>query len=297
MVFLRTIVLILIPSLHFPLWGQVADAAPPPRILRVGVAVTKDFKSVSDWKPKFERRLAYASKIFETEFGLRFVVSRYWDWSIPDGQQSTDHLLVDLMRRFPLKNVDLVIGLSRLTQEVFTPNKNDFDVLGRTQPFSGYLVLRYPETDLYKIQEETILVHELGHLFGAIHTGDPNTIMFPYVGKQIPSTFTKANRDIILLTRDMDFAKGINALDSETIERLLSSYLVFIQYDQPFEFYYALGHFYLRLGQDEEALRTFQAAEKLNQKLAKLYYDIGVVSWRLGKYEDARQALTKAISR
>lgn len=274
---------------------EPAWAASSIRELKVGVAVTPTFKEQKNWQVKFTERLAYASKIFETEFGIKFRITQVWGWNVTQEKQDSDFLLADLMSRFPLYQVDCVIGLSRLTHTPTVENVRDLDTLGRTQPFSGYLVVRYPANTLFRIQEETVLVHELGHLFGAVHTKQISTIMSPIVEKQIPSVFDSENRQIIRLTRDMDFKKGIQVLDQQTTEQLLASYLVLMKYDQPFGFYYALGKFYLKLGQDKEALKALVSARKLKHDVPILHYDLGVLYWKLGKDEEARISLTKAI--
>lgn len=276
---------------------NLLEAREAPRTLKVGVAVTGTVKRDRDWKQKFEKRLAYASRIFNSHFQLKFQPARYWDWPFSEDRQDSDLLMHDLKRRFPLAGVDLVMGLSRLTQTEALRDIRDLDVLGRTQPFSGYIVIRYPEEDLFKIQEETILIHELGHLFGAIHTNDRESIMSPIVGRQIPSAFDSTNREIIRLTRDMDFKKGIQDLDDVTIEQLLASYVHFMTHDQPFEFYYALGNFYLKLGQMEDALKALQAAARQEPEKGKIYYDLGMLYWRLGRLQEAREVLEKAVVR
>ncbi|MBI3306427.1 MAG: tetratricopeptide repeat protein, partial [Candidatus Omnitrophica bacterium] len=278
----------------FPVSVQAENS---PRELVVGVAVTPNFKVDREWKSKFERRLAYASQIFQSEFGIRFRVAYYWDWIVSEEKQDSDYLLADLMGRFPLHNADCVIGLSRLTHPGEVGNMNDLDVLGRTQPFSGYLVVRYPENKLYRIQEETVLVHELGHLFGAVHVAEPATIMSPAVYKQIPTSFDSGNRQIISLTRNMNFKKGIQTLDEASAQRLLAAYLVLMKYEQPFDFYYALGNVYVKLGQDQEALKALVAARKLNPNNGRIHYDIGLLYWKLGQDSEAMDSLQQAVSR
>ncbi|MBI3313989.1 MAG: tetratricopeptide repeat protein [Candidatus Omnitrophica bacterium] len=268
-----------------------------PRELVVGVAVTPSFKADREWKSKFERRLAYASQIFQAEFKIRFRVGYYWDWMVTDDKQDSDYLLADLMNRFPLHNADCVIGLSQLTQAPHIENMKDLDVLGRTQPFSGYVVVRYPANKLYRIQEETVLVHELGHLFGAVHTPEPTTIMSPAVFKQVPTAFDKGNRQIISLTRSMNFKNGIQALDEATAQGLLSAYLILMKYEQPYDFYYALGNVYVKLGQDEEALQALTEARKLSPNNGRIYYDLGLLYWKLGKPDEAIRSLEQAVSR
>ena len=286
------------PALFFLsfLIGSSLVHAAAVRELHVGVAVTSDFKKTPEWKAKFEQRLAYASKIFENAFKLRFVPSRYWNWDVRSGSQDSGFLLGDLMGRFPLNEVDMMIGLTRLTPSVKLKDIRDLDVLGRTQPFSGYVVMRYPPANLFKIQEETVLIHELGHLFGAIHASGVQMIMSPIVRDQIPTAFDATNRQILQLTRGIDFRAGMRSLDPRTAQFLLNSYVRLMNTDQPFEFYYALGNLYLKLGQNEEALKALKAAQALNEHNAYIHYDLGVLYWKMDRADDAITELNQAVA-
>ncbi len=192
--------------------GFVTDAGAAlviPREIRVGVAVSSNFKTLHNWKGEFERRLAYASKIFNTEFKLKFKPVVYWDWNLNDQEADMDSLMEDLKSRFPLEETDIVIGLTRLEEIPSAEQMKDLHVLGRARPFSGYLVMRYPFNRLYTIQEETVMVHELAHIFGAVHAGD-DTIMSAVVDRQIPTRFDPQNRAIIMLTRKKRPKPGIS---------------------------------------------------------------------------------------
>lgn len=269
--------------------------AEPLREIKIGVAVTPSFKTDREWQSKIQKRLGYASRIFETEFQIRFKLTQIWDWNTGLDQDSY-FLLNDLMKRFPLSEVDVVVGFSRMEEKSMVSSLQDLDVLGRTQPFSGYLLVRYPLKSLYPIQEETVLTHEFGHLYGAVHTGNPDTLMSPIVQKQLPVKFDEINHQIILLTRTMNFKRGMAGIDTQTAQRLLNAYLRLMAAEQPFDFYYALGGFYLRLGQDQEALKAFKAARDLDPNNGWISFDLGVLYWKMGLADQAITELIKAIS-
>ncbi len=275
-------------------------AAPPlsragvPRTIRVGIAVTPDFKTVPNWRADFEKRLAYASRIFEGEFQLRFVPFKWYEWPTTVGREESHVMIEDLMSRFPLKDVDIMIGLARIPVVPKGPIR-DPDVLGLARPFSGYLVLRYPQNRMYKIQEETALVHELAHLFGGVHTTDSASILYPVVDRQLPAQFDAENHEIITRTRTMDFRRGLGSLPSNVLQNLLGSYLKLAATDQPFDFYYSLGILYANLGQYDDAMSAWKKAASILPTQARIHYDLGMLYYRLGSQTESIRELMQCV--
>jgi tetratricopeptide (TPR) repeat protein len=138
------------------------------------------------------------------------------------------------------------------------------------------------------------MTHELGHVFGATHTNAPDTVMSPIVRYQIPTDFDAENREIISLTRKMDFRKGLESLSPADVQRLLGSYLKLMQFDQRFDFYYSLGVFYLRLGQTDDTLKAWEKAAELDPDNPRIYYDLGVLYMKRGQQDLAIQKLNLA---
>ncbi|MBI4550209.1 MAG: tetratricopeptide repeat protein [Candidatus Omnitrophica bacterium] len=272
-----------------------AQPAGEMREVKVGVAVAPGFKSVPGWKNEFERRLAYASRIFETEFKIRLRPSAYWNWH-PEESGETRKLLEDLSERFPLDGADLVVGLTRLTVMPEPERIKDLHVIGQARPFGGYVLIRYPASKLFKIQQETVLVHEIGHVFGAVHTGNRTSIMSPVVERQIPSVFDEANRQIIRLTRRMDFHKGVETLEAAALQQLLGAYLKLALQDQSAGFYQALGLFYVRLGQYDEALQAWREAVLLDETDPLAHLDLGILYFKTGRKDEAVKSLSRAAS-
>lgn len=264
------------------------------RIIRVGVAVAPAFKTIPNWKSDFERRLGYASRLFESEFKIRFVPVKWFEWPTNLENDETRVLIEDLKAKFPLKDVDIMIGLAHTPKDSGKPVM-DPHTIGQARPLSGYLVLRYPVSRLYKIQEDAVLIHEMGHLFGAIHTDDPLTIMSPVVDRQLAARFDSENREIITQTRAIDFRRGIESLPKGVVQRLLGSYLKMVVADQPFDFYYMLGILYMGLGQYQDVVTAWKKAAEKMPNDARIHYNIGMLHLRLGNDQDAVKELMRAI--
>lgn len=58
----------------------------------------------------------------------------------------------------------------------------------------------------------------------------------------------------------------------------------------------SLGHAYLKLQKNYEAIKAFKESIKLNSNVAEAHYGLGFVSFRLGKFRDAEHAFKSAIA-
>jgi len=291
----KTLPLVGLILIAFLINAEVLSAASL-RTLKVGIAVSKGYKNRSDWKATFEKRLAYASKIFKNEFNIAFKPKTYWNWPLQDETGGMDALYADLSNRYALGKVDLVIGLSSISDEAIQEAGPNTHILGRARPFFGFLVLRKPINPLFQIQQETVLLHEIGHLFGAVHTKVAKTIMSPVIDRQIPTQFDSVNREILKVTRGVDFRHGADALDDGSIKFLLGSYQKMLTQGQSYEFYYAMGNLYLRLGQTQNAITALKKAIRLNDKHASLQHDMGVLYLKAHNYSQAITHLNRAIA-
>jgi len=264
------------------------------RQVRVAIAVSPGFRTQPNWRSEFEQRLTYASRIFESEFQIRLVPVKWLEWPVKMENDAPRALLEDLQSRFPLEGVDIVIGLTSVKGG--SPFEiRDPDTIGQARILSGYLVLRYPMNRLYRIQEQTVLTHELGHLFGAVHTGDPSSMMFPIIDKQIPSRFDPENHDIIMGTRSIDFRRGVEALPKVAIQQLLGSYMKMAIQDQPFDFFYMIGVLYLNLGQYNDTLKSWKKAASILPGYPRIHFDLGMVYYQQGDQQNAVRELSQAV--
>ena len=203
-------------------------------------------------------------------------------------------LLEELKWRFPLGEVDMIIGLTSVNDSSKQPIR-DPHTIGQAQTLSGYLVLRDPTNRLFRIQQQTALVHEIGHLFGAIHTEDPASIMYPVVNKQLPTKFDRENHEIIMETRRIDFKRGINALPKPVIQRLLGSYIKMVATDQPVDFFYMLGFLYLSLDQYENTASAWKKAAEILPRYPRIHYDLGMLYYQMGNQRASIRELMQAV--
>jgi hypothetical protein len=157
-----------------------------------------------------------ASDYFEREFGIRLLTSKIGPWAPERGTRSTALLLERLQNDMPLKDgqgtYDLVVGFTREPVNAY-PGLGYVDRIGNcAQGLGNYVVssvserFRYhgPNTELET--DLLVLIHELGHIFGAEHTEDMGSIMhedFAYRRE-----LDQKNRAVIMKNKFCPFGKG-----------------------------------------------------------------------------------------
>lgn len=130
------------------------------------------FSFIRSWRAEefIERILKRASRSFEYQFGIQFVLEDVATWN-PRGQNSLSLILE--LQRLPLEDCDLLIG--------FTGSARDMTARS-TLPSAGtlgnyVLMPLYPPKEIASVGYllhfnhllSYVLVHEIGHTFGALH--------------------------------------------------------------------------------------------------------------------------------
>ena len=103
------------------------------REIRVKAAVTASYQSSPAWKSEFERRLAYASRIFESEFKIKFTVVGYVHWEPSDEKAEMETLLEELRNTVPRNDADLVIGLTHVKKDPNIIITKDLHMIGQAR--------------------------------------------------------------------------------------------------------------------------------------------------------------------
>ena len=160
----KWIPLILILLITFPLFG---GESPTSRILKVKLALDESYPPRDSSQKGIEEAILTASRHFEKEFDLKFTLAEVSSWQSDKGLKSFDELFIDMQRKVDRGECHIVIGLTarRLLRG---------ELLGGASYRSGSILIRWtsPQQDL-----GLLLTHELGHLFGAVHTKNRHSVM------------------------------------------------------------------------------------------------------------------------
>ena len=190
---------------------------PALRTIRVKALADPSFRARNPrWEEEVRGRVEAASDYFEREFAIRFVTQSVTPWPAQERIRSTPAMIAKLKTDFSKKDgaYDLVIaftaeGLSRYTVEGRPRADRIGDCrsgLGSYVVTSAKNVFRYTGAQSVPDDDTLMLVHELGHVFGAEHVQDSRSIMnedFDYRAE-----FDMKNRDVILKNRNCPFADG-----------------------------------------------------------------------------------------
>ncbi len=191
---------------------------PPQRVVRVKVLVDPAMRQRNnDWEREARGLVEAASDYYEREFNIRIITRSVAPWPVQERVPSTVELLERLKRDFSaeLKNHDhdlFIAFTGEAVSRYIRGGRPRVDRVGNCQQGLGnYVVVPVRQVFRYgganaELEYDTVaLIHELGHIFGAEHVTDTQSIMnenFDY-----RTEFDMKNRSVILKNRGCPFAK------------------------------------------------------------------------------------------
>ena len=192
--------------------------APQQRVVRVKVLADPAIRQRnSAWEKEVRGLVEAASDYYEREFNVRLITQSASPWPVQERIRSTADLLVKLKGDFPLARKtadhDLIIAFTGESVSRYTAaGRPRVDKIGNCRDGLGYYavvpvreVFHYGGPSAELTYDIVALVHELGHIFGAEHVTDGQSIMnetFDY-----RTEFDMNNRNVILKNRNCPFAK------------------------------------------------------------------------------------------
>ena len=171
----------------------------------------------SSWRSDILRKFEAAADVFDNEFGIRLAFDGIHPWAPQERVTSTSELLKLLKQQVPLADregsYDLIIGFTQLPGRIM-PGHARVDEIGDCRTGLGNFIAlavtesrRYTEAErLHGDNDVQTLIHEIGHIFGAEHVDDRDSIMAVYYRPY--SDFDRKNRDVILRNKFCAFRRG-----------------------------------------------------------------------------------------
>lgn len=191
----------------------------PLRLVHVKVLADSTLRKGNDyWRKTVEGLLDATSDYIENEFGIRLLVKTIAPWPLVERSSNTRVLLSRLQEEVPLTHAgqkyDLIIGLTGEHVDPYNDGHGRVDHIGNCrQGLGNYIVssVTVPYADLGQDSglewDVVVLIHEMGHIFGATHNYDPKSIMNRDLEYRIE--FDRWNREVILKNKFCPFGKGV----------------------------------------------------------------------------------------
>jgi tetratricopeptide (TPR) repeat protein len=153
-------------------------------------------------------------------------------------------------------------------------------------------VSRVPEPATTQIAKIEVLNVQLTAGSGSVSSvGEPPAVPSPVITKVANPIITDQKR-----ANDL-YLTGRGQFDAGDVRGAVESYLQSIKLEPASaEVFLNLGHAYLKLEKDGDAIKAFKQSVKLNPDTAEAFYGLGFSSFRTNRFRDAADAFKKATT-
>lgn len=152
---------------------------PKPVVVPVKLLVDDDEPAVrAVWEPRLRNRLAEASKIFEQHCGVRLEVAAVDMWYSNNRVKDFGQALAEFEHSVNPAPGKLAIGF---TSQYHIPPRR-VPLGGTRGPLHPWILIREWSQHVTASERLEVLVHELGHFFGAVHSAESDSVMRPELG-------------------------------------------------------------------------------------------------------------------
>lgn len=152
-----------------------------PSLVKIPVKILVDDDermSRKKWEERLRNRVAAASKILEKACRIGFEVVAVDTWDTDDDVKDYNRALAEFEHEVLPNPARLAIGFTSQYED-----KNGLTNLGGTRAsFYPYILLREWPRFHSEPERLEVLVHELAHYLGAVHSPDPDSVMRPVLG-------------------------------------------------------------------------------------------------------------------
>jgi hypothetical protein len=214
--------------------GQAAPPTPNDQtalhVIPVKILVDEEQRAVQQrWEERLRRQVARASELFETNFRVRFAVIAADQWRSDDSIRDFVASLKEFEQKASLDGARLAIGFT--SQYRFQPGP--LKLGGIRGPLATHLLIRDWPQHYTETEQREVLIHELGHYLGAVHSPAADSAMRPVLGdgkarsRQFTIQFDPLNTFVLYLVAE-DLRRrpirGLVDLSTTTKELLREAY-------------------------------------------------------------------------
>ena len=172
-----------LPGLPAPagLPAPTPPARPRDAVCTIPVKILADDKEPTVrrvWEKRYRERVAAASDIIERYCRVRFEVVAVGTWHSEDGTRELGQLIEEFERTVKPAPARLAIGFTGQYQAL----RGDKHMGGTRGPFRPHILIREWGQPIAEPDRLEMLVHELGHFLGAVHSAESRSVMQPDIG-------------------------------------------------------------------------------------------------------------------
>lgn len=250
---------LLILGLATPALGQDSTE----RIVNLKVVADIDFLPIDNWKAETIDIIRDSFSHFRDRFGIQFTIREFDYWKPETTKNVMNHYLDDLRKKVEKGNCDIVLG-------IISPAKIISGSAAICNSNEGYILTRdIKPRDSF----ESILVHELCHIFGAIDLKEKGSIMS---GRDPGTRFDEFTRQVILCHKHRTFSPSPSPLSKDMLDELISLFKKRSElgFEKP-ELYSRLAILFLEKKDYDSALHFCAQALKENAEMGEIHTILG----------------------
>jgi hypothetical protein len=252
------------------------NLARAPALADAGVITVKVFVDDDElrlqqvWEPALRERIAKASDILAAHGGPRFKIVGFGAWDSDDADNDFSNSLREFEQEASPAPAQVALGFTSQYAVV----RGRFHMGGTRGPLHTHVLIKERARNVLEPEKLELLVHELGHLAGASHSPEPESVMRPVLtgglqrraGAQV--RFDPVNTLLISLVGD-ELRRGVRSLSNcspDTRRRLREIYAALepTMPDDP-----ATGH-YLQLVRAAEAIPLLQDTRQVLSEIVRV---------------------------
>lgn len=158
------------------------DDLPPTVTVPVKVLVDDDEQAIEKiWKARLTKRIAAASAIIEHHSRVRFEIVAWDRWESDPLVNQYERSLAEFEKKVdPGAAATIAIGF---TSQYRRPEEGSRTHLGGIRgPFRRHILIREWPQHFSEPERLEVLVHEMGHFLGAVHSPEKTSVMRPDLG-------------------------------------------------------------------------------------------------------------------
>jgi tetratricopeptide (TPR) repeat protein len=188
--------LLLIAGAGRALFGETSsrEARPSSRLVTIKIAAEEALGIRPAWRKDIKKLISISSETFKDKFGVEFRIIAWESWTPGKNLYSLQAVLEDLKRKVSPGEADIVVG-------VVAPSYANDPPAGIADYFQGCVLLKLVNSWALA----PIVLHELGHIFGAVDLDETGSVMNPH---NPGLEFDRFSARIITLNRDRSFHTG-----------------------------------------------------------------------------------------